>query len=384
MLAPLLKVKFIDSLLTWASKRNLSVDPFSVEAALEHKSTVDEKSGPWKPKDFRKLLLDWFPRKVTMAAPDREEVVPSLRAMVDYLADQGRLDASVHKFHAVLDEIAAFLAAMADERNYDMGKFWGTRMLEHDVDVTDESAMQRFIDATHTGEIEVDRDVLDEIVQRQFFSEPELEDHPELPPVQLPSNEELHTQIAASVMLNRLRSFVQWVGAGRALTKTRELRVSEARELVDLLQIDRSYVDKVRSSVDLPDVSLIVAWAKAARLVRGAKGTLVPIKSAAPLFNKPLELYRRVFEAFDQLGIYVCRGGGNRADISLLEQAFEDVHAFGLVGPLHGGRDACANGIAARNRQNRAALQVRVSTRKHRPASRRYLPRRVPEECWTY
>ena len=126
-------------------------------------------------------------------------------------------------------------------------------------------------------------------------------------------------------MLNRLRSFVQWVGAGRALTKTRELRVSEARELVDLLQIDRSYVDKVRSSVDLPDVSLIVAWAKAARLVRGAKGTLVPIKSAAPLFNKPLELYRRVFEAFDQLGIYVCRGGGNRADISLLEQAFEDV-----------------------------------------------------------
>ena len=113
-----------------------------------------------------------------MAARDREEVVPSLRAMVDYLADQGRLDASVHKFHAVLDEIAAFLAAMADERNYDMGKFWGTRMLKHDVDVTDESAMQRFIDATHTGEIEVDRDVLDEIVQRQFFSEPELEDHP--------------------------------------------------------------------------------------------------------------------------------------------------------------------------------------------------------------
>jgi hypothetical protein len=111
-----------------------------------------------------------------------------------------------------------------------------------------------------------------------------------------------------------VRVFVEWVGAGRALTQTGRVRLADARELVALLgtgdlgdspELHRS----VSSSAELPRLSAIVAWAKAARLVRVSRGRLVPVKGRAALLDRPLELWARMFEAFPRLGQALCPDG---------------------------------------------------------------------------
>jgi hypothetical protein len=59
---------------------------------------------------------------------------------------------------------------------------------------------------------------------------------------------------------------------------------------------------KTKSSVDLLNLSLIVEWAKAARLVRVVRGRLVPVKKAAALLDRPAQLWMALFEVFGRLG----------------------------------------------------------------------------------
>lgn len=296
-----------DAFLAWAEQRGLAVDPFVVVAALDYRYGMLSR---WGRSEVRALLTEWFPRKITMLAADHAGIAPSLHVMVDFLADTGLLaagSADVADLHAEIDKhTPALLARMADERNYDLGKFWGTKMLDHGVDLSDDAAVQRFIAAAHAGELDVDEDVLQEIVQRQFFSPPSTSaNRAELPPVLLPGPEELSTAAEATVLLTRLRAFVGWLGTGRTLTKVGRLTLADSRELAELLDVDRLYLPMARSSAELPDIALLLHWAKAVRLVRTVKGRLVPIKAAAPLLRKPFELWQRAFDAVEGLGDYL-------------------------------------------------------------------------------
>ncbi|MGC5020371.1 hypothetical protein [Micromonospora sp. DT47] len=296
------------------------MDPFSVEALLDHRwADGDGLLGRWLPEDLEEALLDWFPRKVTLPPERWAAVTPAVGAFVDFLFDQDladRLCADQQLLHAALDKLAApFADAMADQSRYGIAKFWAMRMLNEGIDPTDQAAAERFIADLHAGRVAVDEDLLNQVMTNHLLGE-HPDQHPPLPLVAVPDDDTLRGLAAESVVVRRLRELVRWLGDGRTLTTTGRLRLADARELVALLEtgdvLDPMIGDRVfktRSSDELYVLTVLVAWARAARVVRVVKGRLVPVKSAAKVLADPLALSRRAFTGLFELGEAVCGGG---------------------------------------------------------------------------
>src|ERR1039458_3173327 len=105
-------------------------------------------------------------------------------------------------------------------------------------------------------------------------------------------------------LTSQIRSLLAWVGPGRKLTQTRRIGLADARHLVELLgtgdTIDpeiggRGF--KTRSSEDLAHLNRIVAWAKAARLVRVTGTKLIAVKKNAPRCSAALGAARSASSA---------------------------------------------------------------------------------------
>jgi hypothetical protein len=103
--------------------------------------------------------------------------------------------------------------------------------------------------------------------------------------------------------------FVEWVGEGRKLTQTGRITLGDARKLVPALgtqdvidPVIGGTVYRTASSQDLLHLTLIVEWAKSARLVRKTGNRLVPVKKNAALLKDTQKLWFALFTVFDQLG----------------------------------------------------------------------------------
>ena len=139
---------------------------------------------------------------------------------------------------------------------------------------------------------------------------------------------DLTTDAASARALTQLTALIRWAGAGRKLTQPGRLTIADARKLVGLLgtgdEIDPAIGDRVfrtRSSEDLRGLATVLAWAKAAGLVRVFHGRLVPVKKNGRLLDRPLELWATMFDAFDKIGEAICPSGWYT---SLLGQDFAD------------------------------------------------------------
>jgi Plasmid pRiA4b ORF-3-like protein len=107
----------------------------------------------------------------------------------------------------------------------------------------------------------------------------------------------------------QIRLFLDWLGEGRKLTQTGRIGLADARYLVEFLgtgdQMDPVIGDRVFktvSSEELPYLTMIVEWAKAARLVRVTGTRLVPVRKNAALAGKPLDLALAMLAAYPKLG----------------------------------------------------------------------------------
>jgi hypothetical protein len=114
----------------------------------------------------------------------------------------------------------------------------------------------------------------------------------------------------------QMRALVGWVGAGRKLTQTGRVTLADARALVEVLDTgdrmdpvigDRTF--KTKSSEELYHLTLLVEWAKAARLLRTAGGRLLPVKKNAKLLDRPDELRRALFAALPHIGSVLTVSG---------------------------------------------------------------------------
>ena len=113
----------------------------------------------------------------------------------------------------------------------------------------------------------------------------------------------------SSVALARLRGFTRWVRAGRSLTRDGRLQLDDARAVAEALDLDHFARDRARAGDELPEIMLLFSWARQARFVRVVRGRLVQVKSAAPLLSRPIEMWKRAFEAIGGIGEHF--GGSN-------------------------------------------------------------------------
>jgi hypothetical protein len=300
----------------WARHRGVPVDPALVLAALDHRHGVDGRLGHWTRTHVAEALAVWFPRSVALLDDDRDAVPAALHALAGFLAERDWLDtasATPAELHAQIDDSTPALHdALADERNLDLGTFWALQLRRHGVPPADPAAVARFLEQVRSGEVDVDREALEEVTRRgaePADADPDPGRTTELPPVLLPGAAALLAAAEASEGLARLRTVTRWVRTGRPLTADGRLLLADARALAVTLGVDAFSRDHARTADDLPETSLLVAWARRARLVRVVKGRLVPVKGAAPLLHKPIELWDRAFAALGDLGEHF--GGSN-------------------------------------------------------------------------
>ncbi len=119
----------------------------------------------------------------------------------------------------------------------------------------------------------------------------------------LQTSDELAATAAGAPTVVRVHAFVDWVGAGRALTQTGRLRRVDALALVQLLDtgdvLDQRF--PIQSSTELYHLTLLVEWAKACGLVRVARGRIVAVRKHAKLLERPVELVCRMLAAIPRL-----------------------------------------------------------------------------------
>jgi hypothetical protein len=299
-------------IVAWARRRGMLVEPSLVAAALDHKHSVDGRLGHWTRTHVADALAVWFPRTVALLEDDRDAVPAALHALVGFLAERDWLDSlsdPPEQLHAqVGDSTPALYDALDDERNHDLGTFWAVQMLRHGVPTADPTAVARFIRQVHAGELPIDRAALRDITHREVRAAPEPPARP-LPPVLLPGAAAMLAAADSSLALARLRAFTRWVRAGRSLTRDGRLLLGDARAVAEALDLDHFSRDRARSGDELPEIMLLLSWARQARFVRVVHGRLVQVKSAAPLLSRPIEMWKRAFEAVGGIGEHF--GGSN-------------------------------------------------------------------------
>jgi Plasmid pRiA4b ORF-3-like protein len=104
------------------------------------------------------------------------------------------------------------------------------------------------------------------------------------------------------------------------------VEVLDTGDRMDPVIGDRTF--KTKSSEELYHLTLLVEWAKAARLLRVASGRLLPVKKNAKLVDRPNELRSALFAALARIGPAVTVSGW-------LESLFSHEYDRGLRVLLH-------------------------------------------------
>jgi hypothetical protein len=270
---------------------------------------ADGDLGSWSVLDIAEFLLEWCPRKLSVPPERCDVILVALREWLGYL-DAAKLSTSDTEPVAILmNAIAAmrddFIAAMGDRSKFGQAKSLVSLAVDDGVDMSDPQQFQEFVERFNQLSISERRDLLPDSV---FDAGPRQFDRT-LPPVAMPSDHQVAKSAAEAPILSKFRDLATFVGAGRKLTKKGHLTLADARVLVELLatgdamdeQIgDRTF--RTTSSDDLPNLRMIVAWAKKAGIVRVLHGKLVTTKRGLGLRDDLVGQYDHVVDALLAVG----------------------------------------------------------------------------------
>lgn len=246
------------------------------DQVLTFKLHLDSDPMRWREQDVHELLLEVVPRKVVLAPADHQDYLAGMAALLRWLDAQSLWEgpADAEALARVVEASAArFDTAMADRSRWGLGK---TMMSgAGNLDPSDPQQLQAAMDAFNALPY----------AQRSAATGP-FRVLPPFPPVVLAPPAELEAAARASVWPGRVEAFRTYVGAGRPLTATGQLRLADARELVALLGTDDvmdpvigSRTFKTKSAAELPGVDLTRALAKAAGYVKVRAGKLSATKT---------------------------------------------------------------------------------------------------------
>ncbi|MFB4267184.1 hypothetical protein [Nonomuraea sp. GTA35] len=315
--------------LTWADEHGRPADELLVAAALDARHhSRDGRLAYWDEPQIRRYLLAWVPKYVVTPREIVEIAPEILRTFLHYLAAAGLRDPRGATPAAADDAITRalpdFRRALDDPYLQGLAKFWAQTALDHGNDLAGPGALRDFKLDLDAGRIRYDEELLNKLLEARFTrTEPDLEEERGFlqPPVELPAPADLAAEAARSTTVRHLSTLAGWAGeAGRPLTRPGNLTLADARELSALLGTGEEAL-QVRSSADLPRLSLLLAWAERLGLVRTGKGRLLQATGAAPLLRDPAALWARAFEALPGLGPSITMGG----HAAVLGRCFDEV-----------------------------------------------------------
>lgn len=249
----------------------------------------------WRPRDVEEILLEIYPRKVVLERSDLPDVIRGFAGLLRFLDAAAVLTTSTRgaELATLVEELAApFAAAMADESRWGMGKRLLGSAAAQGFDLSDPSQLEDIVAAFNARPIE-ERDAIlgaaAGLPAGAAYPAPGLPVPPlRLPPVTLAPEGELVAAATASVWPKRVRRFVEYIGAGRPLTDTGNLKLADGKALVGILETGDT-VDEVigertfrtRSSAELPTVDLTYALAEASGLVQVVGRRVLPVQDAS-------------------------------------------------------------------------------------------------------
>ncbi|MDA0631900.1 hypothetical protein OUY22_00600 [Nonomuraea sp. MCN248] len=315
----------------WAEDHGHPVDGLLLSAAVDarHESR-DGRLAYWDGACIRFFLLRYVPYKVT-APREKLDLAPEvLLTYLRYLDVTGLRDprgVTVGEAEEIIAGTRAeYAAALDDPTLRGMATFWAYTAIDQGFDLTVPGAFERFKRELDAGRVPYDEQVLDKIMQnRLVYGGIEEERAFPQPPVTLPPAAELTEAARRSRTVQRFITLADWLGKdGRALTDAGNLRVADALEVSALLGTGEEQL-RVRSAADLPQLNLLLAWAKKLRLTRTSKGRLLRVAKAAPLLRDPETLWRRAFEVLPELGRVVTVPVATWRPEPILAEVFDEI-----------------------------------------------------------
>ncbi len=282
----------------WCDGRGVEPAVDLLHTVLDQKLTVDGLLAKWSTVDLERLLVEVFPQRV-VPMENSPELPEFLHSFLDFLHDEELLLAggcTLPELHKTVDDLAdRHQAAMADPQEFGPVKFWGLTMLEHGVDVENEDAVAKFIEAVDSGEIVLDEEGAPPLVDGAEAAPDEAPAH-WLPPMDVPDDGAIPAEAELAPIVGRMRQFRDWIGPGQQLTEEGWLTDAHVEELVTLLGWEPS---RGRAEGDF-----WLEWVLEAELVDvGAEGdhlTVPPEDSAT--FDDPQELWEGLWNGLLDLG----------------------------------------------------------------------------------
>lgn len=283
----------------------------------------------WSLGDVDEFLVDWLPRKYSAPPEAGAEMCSAVADFFVHMGSRERLVGGVDRAAALVAQAYALtdtvVAAMGDPSNFGMAKsLFGTelaggqvnpiadigRMIEAGVDGDSpefQALLQERMDAFNALPME-DRKA---ITDRQLSAPVPATERIRIPVVDIPPLlEDVERSAADSRLLQMIDALVAFVGPkGIAVTQAGNLRLADARELVELLGTDDVYerrlpwndeLEPVRTSTDLPQLTLVFDVAEGA-------GAFTRLKTKVKVDPAWLEMSvadraREVVDAFFDLG----------------------------------------------------------------------------------
>ncbi|TXK33936.1 hypothetical protein [Nonomuraea sp. C10] len=316
---------------TWAKEHGHPADDLLLSAAVDarHESR-DGRLAYWDRTRIRFFLLRYVPYKVTAPREELDLAPEVLRTYLRYLDVTGLRDprgATLAEAEEIIAGAQAeYASALDDPTLRGLATFWAHTALDQGFDLTVPGAFERFKRELDAGRVPYDQQVLDKIMQnRLVYGGIDEERAFPQPPVSLPPASELAEAAGRSRTVQRLITLADWVGKdGRALTDAGNLRVADALEVSALLGTGEDQL-RVRSAADLPQLNLLLAWARKLRLTRTSKGRLLRVAKAVPLLRDPETLWGRAFEVLPELGRVVTVPVATWRPEPILAEIFDEI-----------------------------------------------------------
>lgn len=276
---------------------------------------LDGHLGRWCTADLDELLLDLYPRKVVADRELAERTVPAVAGLLEFLYEEGLLAPGSDPLPRLLAHLDAlrgpFLEALGDESRYGPGRSLVGAMMADGVHLDDEAAVGDWVEAFNAGT----REERDRVLGRAMVQmSAALQGRNRLRPVTLAPVAELERAARQTPAMVRFARFVDYVTTSRKLTEKGNLKLADARELLELLELDDRLDEtigertfKTQSSTELPTLDLTFRWARAARLVKVRKGELSATQAGRRLDRDVLQTVYQALHGLLELGVLAHR-----------------------------------------------------------------------------